>query len=182
MPTLNEYINAERFQFTPLREGRLFTSLSALYLFGFNSRPCERGDLRKAANCGFTFAVSIHAPARGATRCASRQYLPCKFQFTPLREGRHCVFNFFQLREAGFNSRPCERGDAKSLVLAGCRLLKFQFTPLREGRHAYKLFADGAKLLFQFTPLREGRHYRGQKKRKDFSVSIHAPARGATLI
>ncbi len=99
----------------------------------FNSRPCERGDaawmLLMRIVLGFQFtplregrpcygavsqveqAVSIHAPARGATplssasRCSS-----CVFQFTPLREGR-LQLSAPSSCQYSFNSRPCERGD-----------------------------------------------------------------------
>ena len=99
-----------RFQFTPLREGR-----------------------HKFWDCYEVLAeISIHAPARGATK---------------VKSAREAV--------QYFNSRPCERGDAqcKSRRKEG---LQFQFTPLREGR----LFRQrGAPdfFVFQFTPLREGR-------------------------
>ena len=80
------------FQFTPLREGRRpsvsqllninsnFNSrpcergdnrhmLSIVLCIYFNSRPCERGD---GCNLGLRDSriISIHAPARGATRFA----------------------------------------------------------------------------------------------------------------
>ena len=55
----------------------------------------------------------------------------------------------------------------------------FQFTPLREGRRKedcdWKL-----NLGFQFTPLREGRRNDVNNFFGGSSVSIHAPARGAT--
>jgi len=108
-----EFVKAEdidKFQSTPLREGRPITPLLSFR----------------------RMRVSIHAPARGATWC--RQSPPCRqgFQSTPLREGRpegrlipHTQ-NWFQstpLREgrldnsvsieyfARFNPRPCARGD-----------------------------------------------------------------------
>ena len=98
------------FQFTPLREGRQGLSVpyhtstsisihapprgathrapdSGRLAGHFNSRPSARGDVR-AASRGRGLCISIHAPPRGATFVAFRQRLPCKFQFTPLREGR----------------------------------------------------------------------------------------------
>ena len=78
-----------KFQFTPLREGRLFTPFLIIFIYiSFNSRPCVRGD-----------------PAP-------------HFAVEP---------------RSSFNSRPCVRGDRqykKYKLAAG----KFQFTPLREGR------------------------------------------------
>ena len=55
---------------------------------------------------------------------------------------------------------------------------KFQFTPLREGRRSLTR-RKAAVPLFQFTPLREGRPHPGAR-RFHFSISIHAPPRGAT--
>ena len=53
----------KRFQFTPLREGRLFRPLSSVGLINFNSRPCVRGDLVRLAEGEAGGAISIHAPA-----------------------------------------------------------------------------------------------------------------------
>ncbi len=55
-----------------------------------------------------------------------------------------------------FNSRPCERGDHDA-ILKIRDYFQFQFTPLREGRRTLNSF-----------------NYR------EWSISIHAPARGAT--
>ena len=121
--------------------------------------------------------ISIHAPPRGATFVAFRQRLPCKFQFTPLREGR-----------------PAARATVSITTNA------FQFTPLREGRRQSNSSA-AISAVFQFTPLREGRPSTCSPTRKssyfnsrpsargDFGsiwstigeyISIHAPPRGAT--
>ena len=56
-----------RFQFTPLREGRRWVQIrrNSDYFY-FNSRPCERGDAG-APELVYINAISIHAPARGAT-------------------------------------------------------------------------------------------------------------------
>ena len=103
---------AERFQSTPLREGRRARGPSATRFTGFNPRPCARGDPRCRSACFDTrrsfnprpcargdacarrrprhaFRVSIHAPARGATRPQPEPLLGLlEFQSTPLREGR----------------------------------------------------------------------------------------------
>ena len=100
--------------------------------------------------------ISIHAPARGApyrASCAS------------------CAANF--------NSRPCERGDAITMHCS-TRFIGFQFTPLREGRPGLRV-SDVLELKFQFTPLREGRRGAIGTLGRAWPISIHAPARGATL-
>ena len=78
-----------------------------------------------------------------------------KFQFTPLREGRHHG-SPDQSFQPSFNSRPCVRGDSFT-VRKPCNIVKFQFTPLREGRLIQCVLTKGNILKFQFTPLREGR-------------------------
>ena len=99
--------------------------------------------------------ISIHAPARGATRTKD-----------------DCWKSHY------FNSRPCERGD-QYFEDHKDEIYKFQFTPLREGRLSPQGNA-GAYSLFQFTPLREGRRQAGAAIVGGLTISIHAPARGAT--
>ena len=102
----------------------------------FNSRPCERGDFKSSqsemTDSPFQFtplregrpgentdlasyeAISIHAPARGATANYLLEPLDkLIFQFTPLREGRPCPGGTHKITPKHFNSRPCERGDEK---------------------------------------------------------------------
>ena len=53
----------------------------------FNSRPSARGDTSNVS--GVTVLdISIHAPPRGATPALRKGRKTCRFQFTPLREGR----------------------------------------------------------------------------------------------
>ena len=163
----------------------------------FNSRPSARGDEAYGVYEA-VMEISIHAPPRGATGRlpverrrhhfnsrpsargdAMKKYREkegIKFQFTPLREGR----------------RPRRGGIRRERL--------FQFTPLREGRPTWTAVGT-LRRLFQFTPLREGRHHasceagktgyfnsrpsargdeKGWGKKRAYSISIHAPPRGAT--
>ena len=144
-----------RFQSTPLREGRqIIPGILCRYCWGFNPRPCARGDgrgiklydevdrvsihapargaTRIPRPCGRPGTVSIHAPARGATFSTAMPLFLQQFQSTPLREGRHFLLG--QLPD----------------------LFQFQSTPLREGRRIPA--GEKTKLgQFQSTPLREGR-------------------------
>ena len=99
--------------------------------------------------------ISIHAPPRGATMTRIGAGLWGQFQFTPLREGRRGASG---KTAAGcyFNSRPSARGDCPR---ANCKI---------------------ANRAFQFTPLREGRHVRLWERTICTGISIHAPPRGAT--
>ena len=188
-----------RFQFTPLREGRLVADYQALPADNFNSRPSARGD------------PSFHHFLNFAST----------FQFTPLREGRRQRGGKSSPMPRHFNSRPSARGDEEAHQRAreahisihapprGATVTsissfkprsEFQFTPLREGRRA-RLCQSPASYQFQFTPLREGRppffvavfglsHFNSRPSaRGDASarnvprkplISIHAPPRGAT--
>ncbi len=66
-------------------------------------------------------------------------------------------------------------------VLAGvCRPSKFQFTPLREGRRAGLPLNTGGGSISIHAPAR-GATSSTLAKRLVISISIHAPARGATF-
>ena len=91
------------FQFTPLREGRLATLPKWTIFQNFNSRPSARGDGIRRGSRSASWDISIHAPPRGATGLESvyNDHV-CKFQFTPLREGRLSVmlatmYNFISI-------------------------------------------------------------------------------------
>ena len=167
------------FQFTPLREGLQHLNIALGQKFYFNSRPCERG-FEVDWHAGARPEISIHAPARGASE----------------------FFRYFQQGSPHFNSRPCERGF-EILQSYHMALILFQFTPLREGlRDIY--VRPAVWNVFQFTPLREGllsqteylwlfaqdfnsrpceRGFWGQKVVPGSNwISIHAPARGASII
>ena len=105
----------DKFQFTPLREGRRpqIISVEADKTFQFTPlREGRRGDV---------------VGAKTATT----------FQFTPLREGRQ--FSITCLLACGyFNSRPSARGD-KLHGNVVTNIKQFQFTPLREGRRVRKI-------------------------------------------
>src|SRR5579875_3960622 len=95
------------------------------------------------------------------------------FQSTPLCEGRPALTEGWFIVRAGFNPRPCVRGDGRGNLLP-VRRLPFQSTPLCEGRpHA----VTGTKIEypFQSTPLCEGRRCRRDHFYVRVAVSIHAP-------
>ena len=99
--------------------------------------------------------VSIHAPARGATDGFHRVMAAKQFQFTRPRGARR-PRHFSPRRNSRFNSRAREgRDDGARMGVPSCRL--FQFTRPR-----------GARLQVRYL------------RRLLVSVSIHAPARGAT--
>ena len=145
----------ERFQFTPLREGRRVCPGHNMSIAHFNSRPSARGDYTLGGDTDVYQNISIHPPPRGATRfCETRN------------EAK---------RSISIHAPP--RGATICMGVCGASTL-FQFTPLREGRPVTQS-TTSRRSVFQFTPLREGRrqlHGCGQSPR----ISIHAPPRGAT--
>ena len=79
---------SDKFQFTPLREGRLLSWSLDSNSSNFNSRPSARGDDVLLRNATEIIRISIHAPPRGATKISRENMVYPLFQFTPLREGR----------------------------------------------------------------------------------------------
>ena len=77
------------FQFPPLREGRRGRWEADCCGRYFNSRPSARGDSFAPKDGDTSMAISIPAPPRGATVFEPDGVTVYKFQFTPLREGRH---------------------------------------------------------------------------------------------
>ena len=121
-----------KFQFTPLREGRLRAPVSGCVNIKFQFTPLREGRHR-------------------GTRRHKREY---QFQFTPLREGRpgvdlsDVVMNYISIHApAGGATAVLDGGELvnnisihapaggatrDSVACVSCGL--FQFTPLREGR------------------------------------------------
>ena len=134
-----DYHSAGLFQFTPLREGRhngfrrvapVIISIHApprgATLSMYNRCPGRyisihappRGATISCVFISTSRFISIHAPPRGATEL---QVLKCtcpKFQFTPLREGRHCRLIHSEKVFRYFNSRPSARGDGKRYAIS----------------------------------------------------------------
>ena len=100
-----------KFQFTPLREGRLRTLFVCQgVVFHFNSRPSARGD---SILCQFVrhFLISIHAPPRGATvnLCILQIALLISIHAPP--RGATALLSDGFCNSLYFNSRPSARGD-----------------------------------------------------------------------
>ena len=79
----------------------------------------------------------------------------------------------------GFNPRPCTRGDARR-PRHGADHGRFNPRPCTRG-DATRLMLRAPDWVFQSTPLHEGRLPRDHGRFGPHAVSIHAPARGATL-
>ena len=145
-----------KFQFTPLREGRLPArfSLRASCTY-FNSRPSARGDKSSIVPLKHP-QISIHAPPRGATLyfCSNKNEFLISIHAPP-RGATVPVFSM-PTSTVNFNSRPSARGDASRADLSADGIL-FQFTPLREGRLLRGKYAQGVH-NFNSRPSARGDH------------------------
>ncbi len=163
----------------------------------FNPRPRAGGD-RRLFHVHCVMPVSIHAPARGATADMWITLRSSPFQSTPPRGGRRqngCGL----MAPKCFNPRPRAGGDSSPATSLPV-LIQFQSTPPRGGRLGISP-PEYLRMAFQSTPPRGGRPTltRLRQTRSRFnprpraggdwaafkpscgqSVSIHAPARGAT--
>ena len=141
------------FQFTRPRGARQARSTIAFRSYQFQfTRP--RGARRPTWRETTNEAVSIHAPARGATN------IPCvRFRFYGVSihaPARGATFGYYAMAdEMGFNSRA------------------------REGRDIYGIASLHSAFRFN-SRAREGRDFVPQNLVERVRVSIHAPARGAT--
>ena len=101
-----------------------------------------------------------------------------RFQSTPPRGGRRGKRDLAGSGGRDFNPRPREGGDREARAVPQAYLL-FQSTPPRGGRRSSASF-HLCPFRFQSTPPRGGRRLRPCPQTSSFSISIHAPARGAT--
>ena len=79
------------FQSTPPRGGRLIAEIARISSCCFNPRPRAGGDIPLQLVPEYSWHVSIHAPARGATHLNTLDSSLMEFQSTPPRGGRHEV-------------------------------------------------------------------------------------------
>ncbi|MDK2991412.1 MAG: hypothetical protein PWP48_645 [Clostridiales bacterium] len=125
-------------------------------LFCFNPRPRTRGDSGGNTQVIHKYLVSIHAPARGATKTSREKFICCQ-SFNPRPRTRGDLMRFRQpTLGQRFNPRPRTRGD----LLRAMRTRHYiSFNPRPRTR--------GDPILAAM--------------RQVWIVSIHAPARGATV-
>ena len=121
----------------------------------FNPRPRAGGD-RVAQGMGAVTAGFNPRPRAGGDKCQLAM----------------------QLVAGCFNPRPRAGGDLIGPVQEAIKTM-FQSTPPRGGRRP-SLTCSVRLCAFQSTPPRGGRRNVEYGRDKDWSVSIHAPARGAT--
>ena len=165
------------FQFTPLREGRppAYTRIEMIQLFQFTPLREGRHFLpKKKISRGL---ISIHAPPRGATFCVNFLFKLVYFNSRPSARGDEIAEK--QDMSAGISIHAPPRGATALSVQHQKRQVNFNSRPSARGDvavHATIFFK-----AFQFTPLREGRRD-GVFTPLSYRISIHAPPRGATAI
>ena len=190
-------MGADRFQFTPLREGRHRRCDERLEAHPisihapprgatsqcnrnnpqphFNSRPSARGDEAKQRKKESYNEFQFTPLREGRRYFDTVPHKATKFQFTPLREGRRTEINHIGLT-CDFNSRPSARGDGD-----GGHFRNWQISIHAPPRGATPRYAGRIyPRKFQFTPLREGRLALATCLAGSGHISIHAPPRGAT--
>ena len=172
--------------------------LFLLHLLSFNPRPREGGD-DGLKNRLIADVVSIHAPAKGATYVNDAFNRGQGFNPRP-REGGDSIRSTANNAPVLFQSTPPRRGRQSVAILKQSNL-KFQSTPPRRGRRMVDGFTDPIKCfnprpreggdrdqnervarLFRFNPRpREGGDSLLLAVYAHLLVSIHAPAKGATM-
>ena len=164
----------------------------------FNPRSREGSDFNKY-KINPIINISIHAPARGATIIISRSWLILVFQSTLPRGERLLFTNTGHTRHPDFNPRSREGSDdgiqhtvhRESISIHAPARGATAFHTPRESpsqnfnprsREGSDLFTNaGHTRHTDFNPRsREGSDIMGNNSNHSTSISIHAPARGAT--
>ena len=170
--------NRRRFLLTPLREGRrtapsLFRS-PPLY---FYSRPCGRGDARRAILRSRRRDFYSRPCGRGDMNCNTTRSHPLYFYSRPCGRG-DWIFRPSSVSLSEISTHAPAGGATLRLHLAGA-----------EGAISTHAPAGGATQLcvsrviafaFLLTPLREGRLDHVRQLVGAETISTHAPAGGAT--
>ena len=193
----------KKFQST-LPRGERLTSVKDTYRSAYISiHAPARGATKDGNPLAQEIEISIHAPARGATSLMISGIRPENgFQSTLPRGERHCVWvilyswrkisihapargatqkgHIFRARDRNFNPRSREGSD---LLVTNMLLYNHNFNPRsREGSDVKIIFGCSCPIQFQSTLPRGERLYSSLHARIDQgNISIHAPARGATV-
>ena len=123
--------------------------------------------------------VSIHAPARRATR-PGRTNLRASVSIHAPARGATIPIGAYRCRNSGFNPRPRAGGDRPRLA-AMRPYHMFQSTPPRGGRPRPEPSEPIVKTRFNPRPRAGGDRTLAFVLSTCRDVSIHAPARGATI-
>ncbi len=148
------------FQSTPPRRGRRMGRgrLCALQTC-FNPRPREGGDKWVLVEDRRWDRVSIHAPAKGATRAPHpRSTAPCRFQSTPPRRGRPADMGSMPEQVQVSIHAPAKGATAIGAVEAADVVVSIHAPAKGATRQGDLPWRN--QFLFQSTPPRRGRQVR----------------------
>ena len=123
-------------------------------------------------------SISIHAPARGATKTDEKLLSGIQFQSTHPRGVRQKC-NDGMLERVGISIHAPARGATKTYYFDGSIDIISIHAPARGATYCGNT-GDAADVVFQSTHPRGVRHWRDPNEKCKKSISIHAPARGAT--
>ena len=146
----------QRFQFTPLREGRRAAAAQSSAAINISIHAPPRGATSDAGRSLQSSNISIHAPPRGATITCERRYPISNISIHAPPRGATLYGTQFEELHVHFNSRPSARGDTRRARLSGQRRGYFNSRPSARGDLS-RSAAIAQRFAFQFTPLREGR-------------------------
>ena len=165
-----------RFQFTPLREGRRFCLHRFEVIILFQFTPLREGRPTASTSASrFTWLFQF-TPLREGRPAGEEDHLAIiKFQFTPLREGRPRYSTAGSLVFTDFNSRPCVRGDFLLMDLRNL-LTNFNSRPCVRGDRDFMLLLSRPEFYFNSRPCVRGDCRDQFSIRARSSISIHAPA------
>ena len=146
--------------------------------YKFQSTRPHGARLQRAGHAHGAFAVSIHAPARGATQ-RQLAHRACRLRFNPrARTGRDETCRNDLRPARGFNPRA--RTGRDDHERAWCLQPKGFNPRARTGRDLMRK-NSGWNSMFQSTRPHGARQHQRVPVGRTGEVSIHAPARGATL-
>ena len=167
------------FQSTPPRGGRRAVPGLPLGPHQVSIHAPARGATRQRGRDRSRPRVSIHAPARGATLLRSRAVITFSCFNPRPRAGGDCRGRAACSHNAGFNPRPRAGGDT-GRISRSTPTRRFNPRPRAGGDRACSQIG---RSLWSFNPRpRAGGDTIFRRSFFGGSVSIHAPARGATSI
>ena len=166
------------FQSTRPRRARQDTLGTTYWWPLFQSTRPRRARLTESLEYSQNIHVSIHAPAKGATGRFCRVGAPTS-RFNPrAREGRDLKISLRKSNTTSFNPRAREGRDSTAAV-AIARWWPFQSTRPRRARLAADLLPPTALGVSIHAPAK-GATVEARDALGCPGVSIHAPAKGAT--
>ncbi len=123
----------QRFQFTPLREGRRAAAAQSSAAINISIHAPPRGATSDAGRSLQSSNISIHAPPRGATITCERRYPISNISIHAPPRGATLYGTQFEELHVHFNSRPSARGDTRRARLSGQRRGYFNSRPSARG-------------------------------------------------